>query len=64
VRPLVAGDIDTQQAFERGSEPFRGFMMKNVRDKDPQLFIDLPGAGSVTRSMKMISAVGKLRVSP
>jgi flagellar biosynthesis protein FliP len=41
VRPLVAGDIDTQQAFERSSEPFRGFMMKNVRNKDLQLFIDL-----------------------
>jgi len=41
VRPLVAGDIDTQQAFERGSEPFRGFMMKNVRDKDLRLFVDL-----------------------
>lgn len=33
VRPLVAGDIDTQQAFERGSEPFRAFMMKNVECK-------------------------------
>jgi flagellar biosynthesis protein FliP len=41
VRPLVAGDIDTQQAFERGSEPFRGFMMKNVREKDLRLFVDL-----------------------
>jgi flagellar biosynthesis protein FliP len=41
LRPLVAGDIDTQQAFERGSEPFRGFMMKNVRDKDLRLFVDL-----------------------
>ncbi|HXW30432.1 MAG TPA: flagellar type III secretion system pore protein FliP [Xanthobacteraceae bacterium] len=41
VRPLVAGDIDAQQAFERGSEPFRGFMMKNVRDKDLRLFVDL-----------------------
>jgi flagellar biosynthesis protein FliP len=44
VRPLVAGDIDTQQAFERGSEPFRGFMMKNVRDKDLRLFVDLSRA--------------------
>jgi len=41
VRPLLAGDIDNQQAFDRVSEPFRGFMMKNVRDKDLQLFVDL-----------------------
>jgi len=41
VRPLIAGDIDAQQSFERASEPFHGFMMKNVREKDLQLFLDL-----------------------
>jgi flagellar biosynthesis protein FliP len=53
VRPLVAGDIDTQQAFERGSEPFRGFMLKNVRDKDLQLFIDLSRAPRPERAEDM-----------
>jgi len=41
VRPLVAGEIDPEQAFQRGAEPFHAFMMKNVRDKDLQLFLDL-----------------------
>jgi flagellar biosynthetic protein FliP len=41
VRPYVAGDIDAQQAFERSAVPFHGFMMKNVREKDLRLFLDL-----------------------
>ena len=34
VRPLVANEITAEQAFERGSQPLRAFMQKNVRDKD------------------------------
>jgi flagellar biosynthetic protein FliP len=41
IRPLVAGEIETQQAFDRSSEPFREFMTKNVRAPDLQLFLDL-----------------------
>jgi len=41
IRPLVANEIDAEQAFDRASEPFRGFMLKNVRDKDLALFMDL-----------------------
>lgn len=41
VQPLIAGEIDPQQAFDRASEPLRGFMLKNVREKDLQLFLDL-----------------------
>jgi len=41
VRPLTAGEITPEQAFERGSEPFRAFMLKNVREKDLALFLDL-----------------------
>jgi len=41
VQPLLAGQIQPQQAFERGSVPFRSFMIKNVRDKDLALFMDL-----------------------
>ncbi len=43
VRPLVANEITPEQAFERASDPFRVFMMKNVRDKDLKLFQDLSG---------------------
>jgi flagellar biosynthetic protein FliP len=41
VRPLLANEITTEQAFERGAVPFRAFMLKNVRDKDLKLFNDL-----------------------
>ncbi len=43
VRPLMANEITPEQAFERASDPFRVFMMKNVRDKDLQLFLNLSG---------------------
>jgi flagellar biosynthetic protein FliP len=41
VRPLMNNEINEQVAFERISEPFRGFMLNNVRDKDFELFADL-----------------------
>src|ERR1700745_2296216 len=43
IRPLAANEITPEQAFERASDPFRVFMMKNVRDKDLKLFQDLSG---------------------
>ena len=43
VKPLIANEITPEQAFERASDPFRVFMMKNVRDKDLKLFMDLSG---------------------
>jgi flagellar biosynthetic protein FliP len=44
VRPLIANEITPEQAFERASGPFRGFMQKHVRDKDLKLFMDLSGS--------------------
>jgi flagellar biosynthetic protein FliP len=41
VKPLIAGTANPEQAFEKGSEPFRAFMIKNVREKDLGLFMDL-----------------------
>jgi len=41
IRPLVNNEVTVEQAFERSSEPFRAFMIKNVRDKDLALFMDL-----------------------
>ena len=38
VKPLIANEIEPEQAFERSTEPFRGFMLKNVREKDLKLF--------------------------
>lgn len=41
MRPLINNEISVEQAFERSSEPLRAFMLKNVREKDLQLFSDL-----------------------
>ncbi len=41
LKPLIANEVTTEQAFERSAEPFRAFMLKNVRDKDLKLFSDL-----------------------
>jgi len=43
VQPLVDGDIEFQQAFERASDPFRQFMLAQVREKDLALFQELSG---------------------
>jgi flagellar biosynthetic protein FliP len=41
VRPLMDNQITQQAALERISDPFRTFMLRNVRDKDFDLFADL-----------------------
>jgi flagellar biosynthetic protein FliP len=41
VKPLVNNEISAEQAFERASDPFRVFMLKNVREKDLKLFVDM-----------------------
>ncbi|HEY4920786.1 MAG TPA: flagellar type III secretion system pore protein FliP [Xanthobacteraceae bacterium] len=41
IKPLIANQITTEQAFERSSVPLRDFMLKNVREKDLKLFVDL-----------------------
>ncbi|MCB1476167.1 MAG: flagellar type III secretion system pore protein FliP [Rhodobiaceae bacterium] len=43
VQPLIAEQIDTQEAFNRASVPFREFMMAHVREKDLALFISASG---------------------
>ncbi len=41
VRPLMDNQIDETEAFRRISDPFRAFMVRNVRDEDFNLFADL-----------------------
>ena len=43
IKPLVANEINVNEAFERASGPLRGFMEKNVREKDLRLFVDMSG---------------------
>ncbi len=41
VRPLMDNQISEEQAMQRIAEPFRAFMLDNVREKDFNLFADL-----------------------
>lgn len=41
VQPLIANEIDETQALQQIADPFRDFMVANVRDKDFDLFADL-----------------------
>ncbi len=43
IKPLVANEIGVNEAFDRASGPRRGFMEKNVRQKDLRLFVDMSG---------------------
>jgi flagellar biosynthetic protein FliP len=41
IQPLVAGQIQPQEAYDRGVVPFKTFMLRHVREKDLQLFMDM-----------------------
>ena len=41
ITPLVKEEIELDEAFERASQPFHGFMMSHVREKDLTMFVDL-----------------------
>jgi flagellar biosynthetic protein FliP len=41
VQPAMAGKIDAAEAFIRGTPPLRAFMVKQTREKDLALFLDL-----------------------
>ncbi len=43
IQPLQAGQITTSEALTRGIEPFRAFMLKQVRDEDLSMFVKLSG---------------------
>ena len=41
IEPLLAGQIQPTDAFNRASVPMRDFMLRQVREKDLSLFVDL-----------------------
>ncbi len=41
IKPLMDKKITVQEAYDRGIEPIRDFMFRNVRDEDLELFIGL-----------------------
>ncbi len=43
IQPLIDEQIDEAEAFERVSEPLRGFMLSQVRGRDIELFVNIAG---------------------
>jgi len=43
VQPLIAGQITTEQAFDRAAVPMKKFMLAHVRGADIKLFTDMSG---------------------
>jgi flagellar biosynthetic protein FliP len=41
IKPLIEGEIDEFESFNRTIEPFRIFMMSHVREQDVALFADI-----------------------
>lgn len=47
--PLISESITEEQAFERSIEPIHAFMMRHVRDKDLNLFMQIANAPKVVQ---------------
>ena len=43
IEPLMAGEMELDEAFPQAAAPFRTFMMGQVREQDLMLFVDLAG---------------------
>ncbi|AVP54196.1 flagellar biosynthetic protein FliP [Clostridium tetani] len=41
IQPFVKSEINQEQAFETGSKPLREFMLKQTREKDLKLFVEI-----------------------
>jgi len=46
--PWSKGEIDQNQALERGAAPLKQFMLRSTREKDLQLFVELSGGPKPT----------------
>ncbi|WP_010300599.1 flagellar type III secretion system pore protein FliP [Candidatus Odyssella thessalonicensis] len=49
IAPLIAEKISEEQALYKAAEPFKEFMLKNVREKDLGLFLDLSRTGTLEK---------------
>src|SRR3546814_12280670 len=55
--PLSKGQITEAQAFERGTEPFRKFMLAHTREADLGLFIELSQQKPKTRAETLLTTL-------
>jgi len=46
--PWSKGEIDQNQAIDRGAAPLKQFMLRSTREKDLQLFVELSGGPKPT----------------
>lgn len=53
LKPLLNQEIDEMEAFERGQEPFKAFMLQHTRPKDLKLFQELNKSGEVEVAMDL-----------
>lgn len=66
IKPLIAGDIDEEQAFERTVQPVRSFMMDHVRPQDLAMFVDmaqLPDGAALQEAMPLRVLIPAFMVS-
>ena len=52
ILPLIEEEISEEQALERTVAPFHAFMLKHVREKDLELFMDLAAIGPVQSAIE------------
>jgi len=65
IAPLLEQEITEGEAFERVIDPFRTFMLRQVRDKDLALFLDIEGAppGTTAEDVSLRALVPAFMIS-
>ena len=53
IEPLLAEEIEEMEAFERGVEPFKVFMLDHTRPRDLALFTEISEAEPVDSAMEL-----------
>lgn len=57
LQPYFAGQIDQSKAYSLAIEPFRGFMLRNVREQDLTTFAQMSGIESVRDESELPTVV-------
>ena len=47
IKPLSAGEINSEEAFETGMKPIRSFMLNQTSEKDLKMFLEIAGTENV-----------------
>lgn len=57
LKPYQNGQITQQVALERASEPIKEFMLRQTRDEDIKLFMDLSGRETISDASQMVKEI-------